>query len=75
MNGDILTIVETIDNYTTIDPLKQESVFNVTDFCATIELGRVNTRNFTRRANRSRTIRVGLPVYTLRPLRRVRPVH
>ena len=37
--------------------------------------GRVHTRNFTRRANRSRTVRVGLPVYTLRPLRRVRQVH
>ena len=36
---------------------------------------RVRTRNFTRRAYRSRTVRVGLPVYTLRPLRRVRPVH
>ena len=38
-------------------------------------LGRVHTCNFTRRAYRSRTVRVGLPVYTLRPLRRVRPVH
>ena len=37
-------------------------------------LGRVHTDNFTRRAYRSRTVRVGLPVYTLRPLRRVRPV-
>ena len=37
--------------------------------------GRVHTCNFTRRAYRSRTVRVGLPVYTLRPLRRVRPVH
>ena len=35
-------------------------------------LGRVQTGNFTRRANRSR---IGLPVFTLRPLRRVRPVH
>ena len=39
------------------------------------EYGRVQTRKFTRRANRSRTVRVGLPVYTLRPLRRVRPAH
>ena len=36
---------------------------------------RVHTARFTRRAYRSRTVRVGLPVYTLRPLRRVRPVH
>ena len=35
-------------------------------------LGRVHTDNFTRRAYRSRTVRVGFPVYTLR---RVRPVH
>ena len=41
----------------------------------TTVLGRVHTCIFTRRAYRSRTIRVGLPVYTLRPLRRVRPVH
>ena len=38
-------------------------------------LGRVHTDNFTRHAYRSRTVRVGLPVYTLRPQRRVRPVH
>ena len=38
-------------------------------------LGRVHTDNFTRRAYRSQTVRVGLPVYTLRPLHRVRPVH
>ena len=38
-------------------------------------LGRVHTDHFTRRAYRSRTVRGGLPVYTLRPLRRVRPVH
>ena len=38
-------------------------------------LGRVHTDNFTRRAYRSRTVRGGLPVCTLRPLRRVRPVH
>ncbi len=37
--------------------------------------GRVHTAIFTRRAYRSRTVRVQLPVYTLRPLRRVRPVH
>ena len=37
----------------------------------TMHYGRVHTRNFTRRANRSRTVRVGLPVYTLRALRRV----
>ena len=37
--------------------------------------GRVHTDHFTRRAYRSRTVRGGLPVYTLRPLRRVRPVH
>ena len=42
---------------------------------ATRQLGRVHTDHFTRRAYRSRTVRVGLPVYTLRPLRRVRPVH
>ena len=41
----------------------------------TAELGRVHTDNFTGRAHRSRTVRGGLPVYTLRPLRRVRPVH
>ena len=35
-------------------------------------LGRIHTDNFTRRAYRSRTVHVGLPVY---PLRRVRPVH
>ena len=40
-----------------------------------VDKGRVHTDNFTRRAYRSRTVRVGLPVYTLRPLRRVRPVH
>ena len=40
-----------------------------------IYLGRVHTDNFTRRANSSQTVRLGLPVYTLRPLRRVRPVH
>ena len=28
------------------------------------KLGRVHTRNFTRRANCSRTVRVGLTVYT-----------
>ena len=39
------------------------------------EIGRVHTCNFTRRAHRSRTVRVGLPVYAHRPLRRVRPVH
>ena len=38
-------------------------------------LGRVHTAIFTRRAYRSRTVRVQLPVYTMRPLRRVRPVH
>ena len=38
-------------------------------------LRRVHTDNFTRRAYRSRTVRVGFLVYTLRPLRRVRPVH
>ena len=38
-------------------------------------LGRVHTDNFTRRAYRLRTVRGGLPVYTLRPLRLVRPVH
>ena len=38
-------------------------------------LSRVHTDHFTRRAYRSRTVRGGLPVYTLRPLRRVRPVH
>ena len=38
-------------------------------------LGRVHTNNFTRRAYRSRTVRVGLPVYTLGTLRRVRSVH
>ena len=38
-------------------------------------LARVHTDTFTRRAYRSRTVRGGLPVYTLRPLRRVRPVH
>ena len=38
-------------------------------------IGRVHTDNFTRRAYRSRTVRGGLPVYTLRPLRLVRPVH
>ena len=40
-----------------------------------VAYGRVHTCTFTRRAYRSRTVRVGLPVYTLRPLRRVRPVH
>ena len=46
--------------------------------CVSLEVisgRRVHTDNFTRRAYRSRTVRGGLPVYTLRPLRRVRPVH
>ena len=38
-------------------------------------IGRVHTAMFTRRAYRSRTVRLWLPVYTLRPLRRVRAVH
>ena len=37
-------------------------------------VGRVHTDNFTRREYRSRTVRVGLLMYTLRPLRRVSPV-
>ena len=46
-----------------------------TDSVSLGDIGRVHTAIFTRREYPSRMVRVGLPVYTLRPLRRVRPVH
>ena len=49
------------------DMHKYEMASGMTD-----NIGRVHTDNFTRRANRSPTVRVGLLTYTLR---RVRPVH